>query len=66
MSKSLFEKQKKIALNITVDKEIRETIKNLSEENQISTSKIVNSILQKLKEDNKLNSLKNLEEFLNN
>jgi antitoxin component of RelBE/YafQ-DinJ toxin-antitoxin module len=61
---SLFEKPKKSAMNITVDNEIKETMKTLSKENKISTSKIINLILTKLKEDEILTDIEKLENFL--
>ncbi len=61
---SLFEENKKEALNITIDSDLKEKIKDLSKSNKISTSKIVNLILRKLEEDKKLEDLKQLETFL--
>jgi len=61
---SLFEENKKEALNITIDSDLKEKIKDLSKSNKISTSKIVNLILRKLEEDGKLEDLKQLETFL--
>jgi antitoxin component of RelBE/YafQ-DinJ toxin-antitoxin module len=61
---SLFEKPKKSAINITVDSDLKETLKTVSNDSQVSISKIINLIIRKLKDDNNLENIETLEEFL--
>lgn len=64
MLKDLLENEKKVNLTTTVDKQVKDKLEEFKKENNISLSKLVNVIYKKIIKDGHLDSMENLEKYL--
>ena len=64
MLKDLLENEKKVNLTTTVDKQVKEKLEEFKKDNNISLSKLVNVIYKKIIKDGHLDSIENLEKYL--